>query len=113
MTDDERKSLKQKTLAELDALQERISALEFSVGQIPPDSEMDSATRREALDYKRRCEAEMRAAIARIPRLEATVKRIEAPDYGICVDCDKPIALERLTESPDEFFCEECAANLL
>jgi len=113
MTDDERKSLKQKALAELEALKERISALEFSVGQIPPDSEMDSATRREALDYKRRCEAEMRAAIARIPRLEATVKRIDAPDYGICVDCEKPIDMERLTKSPDEFFCEECAANLL
>lgn len=108
MTNDERKSLKMKVKAEQDALQERVAALEFSISQLPADGEVDSATRRSALDYKRRCEAEIRSAIARVPRLEATLKRIDADDYGICVDCSREIPLERLKETPDEFFCADC-----
>ena len=47
---------------------------------------------------------------AEIRRIDAALARIEAGEYGDCVQCGHPIAEKRLELLPDTPFCANCAA---
>lgn len=55
-----------------------------------------------ALEAERRRDTERR-------RIEQTVRRIEAGDYGFCVACGEPIAAKRLALDPTAPTCIRCA----
>lgn len=42
----------------------------------------------------------------------AALARLEAGDYGICIECDQPIAVARLEFEPSASRCIECASAL-
>lgn len=46
---------------------------------------------------------------AEIRRIDAALARIEAGDYGDCVQCGNPIAEKRLQLLPDTPFCANCS----
>ena len=46
---------------------------------------------------------------AEIRRIDAALARIEAGEYGECVQCGKQIAEKRLQLLPDTPFCANCA----
>ena len=46
---------------------------------------------------------------AEIRRIDAALARIEAGEYGDCVQCGKPIAEKRLQLLPDTPFCANCS----
>ena len=108
MTEDERKSIRRKIEAKIEALRENIAALEFSVKQIPPVDDLDRETRSEAINYKRTCEANIRDSLQKISKLEVAGKRVDAPDYGICIECDKPIEVTKLMLMPETMYCVQC-----
>lgn len=43
-----------------------------------------------------------------IPFIRAALLRMEKGTYGICVDCEDPIALARLETVPGAIRCTEC-----
>jgi len=43
--------------------------------------------------------------------IEAALKRIEEGTYGICTNCGKPIAVERLEALPWATLCIDCKRN--
>ena len=45
-----------------------------------------------------------------LKKIGAALRRIEAGDYGYCLDCDKPIAIQRLTLDPAAILCISCAS---
>ena len=55
-------------------------------------------------------EAERRRK-AELQRIEASLKRIEAGDYGYCVSCGEQIALRRLELDPTLPTCVDCAGS--
>ena len=57
-----------------------------------------------ALEASRRRAAELR-------RIEAALARIDAGDYGICVECGEEIAVRRLEFDPATPHCVECASG--
>lgn len=111
MTEEEKKSIKQKIIADVMVWKEHIEALEFSIRQIPPDQTLDRAVRMEVINHKRRCEADIRTAMAKVSRLEVALKRIGAPGFGICIECEKPIPTERLMRLPETLWCESCGED--
>ena len=108
MTEDERKSIRRKIEAKIEAIRENIAALEVSVRQIPPVDDLDRETRSEAINYKRNCEAQIRDGQQKIKKLEVAEKRVDAPDYGICIECDKPIEVTKLMLMPETMYCVQC-----
>lgn len=108
MTEDDIKTIKNKINATIEALKENIAALEFSVQQLPPLDDLDKTTRQEAISHKRTCEANIRGYMQKISRLEVAIKRVGSPDYGICIECDKPIEITKLKLMPETMYCVEC-----
>lgn len=43
-----------------------------------------------------------------VARIDAALRRLEAGTYGICADCDQPIASERLGALPFAARCRPC-----
>ena len=108
MTEEEKKTLRQKIVATIAAHRENIAALEYSIAQLPPVDDVDRATRTEIMNYKRNCEAQIRGALQKIAKLESATKRVDSPDYGICIECEKPIEMEKLKLIPDTLYCVQC-----
>jgi DnaK suppressor protein len=51
---------------------------------------------------------EQRAALA-LRRIEAALRRCETGEYGLCVECEEPIAVKRLEADPATPLCVQCA----
>jgi len=111
VTEEERKSIKNKISAAMGALKEHMAALEFSIQQLPSADTLDGVTRRELINYKRSCEAAIRDTMKKIKLNEVALKRVDSPDFGLCIDCEKEIFMDRLMEIPDTFYCAECDAD--
>ncbi len=45
---------------------------------------------------------------AELAQADAALARVAQGSYGLCVDCDEPIATERLTAHPAALRCAEC-----
>jgi RNA polymerase-binding transcription factor DksA len=41
--------------------------------------------------------------------LDAALKRLHEPDYGVCIECGKDIGYERLETDPSALHCRGCA----
>lgn len=60
---------------------------------------------------------EQRAELERIIRsrsatplqLELALRRLHAPDYGVCIECRADISYARLEADPDALHCQACA----
>ncbi len=70
-------------------------------------------------DDAREHDAEREVDLARSDRnLEAlrevneALQRLRSPDYGLCIDCGKGIAFDRLQHSPEVLRCIDCQSSL-
>jgi RNA polymerase-binding transcription factor DksA len=41
--------------------------------------------------------------------LDAALKRLHEPDYGVCIECRADIGFERLQSDPSALHCRACA----
>ena len=48
-------------------------------------------------------------ALAEIRQISETLQRMDAGDYGKCMDCGEPISAERLAANPAAELCIDCA----
>ena len=108
MTGEERVSIKLKIKASIEAVEENIASLEFSIQQLPPIDDLDRVTRTNMMSYKRNCEAQIRAAIKKKAQLDVALKRVDSDDFGICIECDKPIEIQKLLLIPETLYCVQC-----
>jgi RNA polymerase-binding transcription factor DksA len=44
----------------------------------------------------------------RLERLETTLRRIDADNFGECFKCENPIAMSRLRITPESIICTTC-----
>lgn len=97
------------------ALESRMKELDARIQQI--DEELDShnskdweelATEREEDEV---LEGMGLSAQAEIRMIKAAIARMDAKEYGICVDCGDTISKERLDVLPYTPFCRVCAAK--
>lgn len=52
--------------------------------------------------------AEVRHALAELTEVDAALERVREGTYGVCVDCDEPIAPARLLAYPTARRCISC-----
>jgi len=71
-----------------------------SVGRLSRMDFMQVQAMAQAVEVRRR---------ARLQRIDAALKRIEAGDYGTCASCDESIPAKRLEIDPATDRCVDCA----
>ena len=111
MTEEEKKSLKDKIAAESATLAATIKSLKEASRPVSPDNAIGRLTRMEAINSKSISEANLASAKARLAGLRAAAARIDDPDFGACTGCGEPIPVKRLLFMPEATRCVECAGG--
>jgi DnaK suppressor protein len=88
-----------------------ISFKELTV-PIPPDNSIGRLTRMEAISSKSINEATLRKSEYTLLKLERALRNIDAPDFGLCRECEEPIPFPRLMILPETDLCVECAEKI-
>jgi RNA polymerase-binding transcription factor len=70
-----------------------------------PEFEEGAQSEHEQFTLARLTDAERREA----GQIDAALARIDAGEYGTCVDCEQEIDPRRLAALPDALLCAECA----
>ena len=111
MDDAQRHALKHKLLAEAESLRaclesgaEAAAPVQLDQASVGRLSRMDAMqSQAMAIETRRRQQLALR-------RIEISLTRIDASDFGYCVDCDEPIDPRRLLLNPTLTCCTRCAS---
>ncbi len=112
MTQEERDEIKVRIETSIHTLKEQIAILEEKVKPIAPDCSLGRLTRLEAMEEQHVNNKIMDESKLRLTRLTNALLRIDKPMFGICIECEEPIEIERMRIRPESVRCVECA-NLL
>src|SRR5690606_6261067 len=96
--------------AELEALQKEIE--ESAALSTPVELDQQSVgrvSRIDAMQMQAMSQAVQRRRASRRVAIQQALKRMEAGEYGFCLDCGEPIALRRLDVDPTFSLCVRCA----
>jgi DnaK suppressor protein len=111
MTSEEREKLKQHIRHRIDAVNGDIAAFKISSAPVSPDNAIGRLTRMEAINSKSINEAALRKARTTRSLLEKALRTIDSKDFGLCRDCEEPIAFARLMAMPEATLCVGCATR--
>lgn len=108
MDKDSKESLKKQIAYEISATKKQIASLEAKTKPISLDCSLGRLTRLEAIGESHVANVTLDSARLRLIHLENALCRVDTPSFGICVDCDEPIAIERLKIRPQSIRCVAC-----
>jgi len=111
MTQNEKDTLKKKIEEEILLTQEQISLLEEKVKPIAPDCSLGRLTRLEAMGEQHVNNKILDESKIKLTRLKNALLRIDTPMFGICIECEEPIGLGRMSIRPESVRCVECAST--
>ncbi|MBD3678645.1 MAG: TraR/DksA family transcriptional regulator [Rhodobacteraceae bacterium] len=94
-------------LARMEELEERLREIETELDAPHTKDWDDQAIEREGDEVMERMGTTGQAEIRKI---QAALQRMDAGEYGFCVDCGDTISDERLDVLPYTPFCKKCAA---
>jgi DnaK suppressor protein len=112
METDQKTELKKNILGKIDSLKADIAAFKAVTKPVSPDSAIGRLTRMEAINSKSINEAALEKAKATMSSLERALARIDDPDFGLCCECEEPIAPARLMALPETELCIRCAEKI-
>jgi DnaK suppressor protein len=108
MTQEERTRIRDQIRHEISTLEKSINTLsELLNGEVQSDAN-DWFTSKESNPSKEINELALEKARQRIVLLSNVLIRVDAPTYGICIKCNKPIPFERLKAVPSTTRCLSC-----
>ncbi|KKL90015.1 hypothetical protein LCGC14_1908900 [marine sediment metagenome] len=110
MTDNEREEIRAAIASQMVEIRANLAAHKESSKPVEPDNAIGRLTRMEAINARHISEAALENALARLARLENTLKRLDTDDYGICSMCDEDIPFKRLMLVPESTRCVSCAS---
>jgi DnaK suppressor protein len=108
MTSEDRLKIKEKIQLDIAKLAIEIKGLEEKTAPIEPDVSLGRLTRMEALNEKSINDAILERSRVQLTQLEGALSRIDRDDFGLCIECDEEIALDRLYLIPQTLKCMEC-----
>jgi DnaK suppressor protein len=68
-------------------------------------------SRQDALQQQAMAKAQDARRAGELLRIKATLERIDAGEFGECVECGEPIAMKRLEINPTTEICVACASG--
>ena len=109
MTPDEKKEIADTIREALADIERQIPPLEEKIRPIAPDCSLGRLTRMEAMGEQEVAQKILRQTRLRQTRLRNALGRIDSEMFGICIDCEEPIGLERMRIRPESVRCVDCA----
>jgi DnaK suppressor protein len=108
LTDDQRREL----AAALEALRDELATDVERTGEgskpVDLDEPIGRLSRMEAMQQQQMAAANRRSLKIRLDQVRAALERIASDDYGLCLECEEPIAYKRLAARPESRFCLRC-----
>jgi DnaK suppressor protein len=111
MTPQEQTQIKTKIITDITHLKEQIIELEEKTQPIAPDCSLGRLTRVEAMSEKAVNDKILDEARVKLKRLQSALTRVDRESFGICIDCEEDIAIERLMIRPESVRCIACASE--
>lgn len=105
----QKNKLKEDIKEKIKAIKEDISSYEQLTKPIPPDDAIGRLTRMEAISSRSIYEDALKKSKNTLSKLERALAKIDDPDFGLCQECEEPIALARLRIMPEADLCIQCA----
>ena len=109
MTTEERLQLKDKIKETIEKTEADIVQLEANTQPIAPENSIGRISRMDAINNKSVAEASLRSARRKLAKLKMALTKIDAPEFGICTRCKRPIPPARLMYMPESTRCVHCA----
>lgn len=109
MTDQEKKDIKAKVLAEIEKTKKSIADYKEMTKPISPENAIGRISRMDAINNKSVMEAALRQAESKLKNLEVVFENMGAQDFGLCQKCQKPIPIGRILLMPQSRYCVNCA----
>lgn len=101
--------MKQIIQNEIAKTERNIEQFKKSTKPVAPDVAIGRLTRMDAIGSKSVTEAGLRQAEDRLNALKYVHSKVDDTDFGICISCKQPIAIERLLVIPESVYCIHCA----
>jgi len=109
MTPKEKALLQKKIEGDIEELLKQIEALQEKAKPIAPDCSLGRLTRMEAMAEQEVSQKILDASNLRLTRLQNALSRIDKPMFGICIECEEDIGIERMKIRPESVRCVACA----
>jgi len=94
-------------------LKKDIASYRLLAKPVSPDNAIGRLTRMEAISSRSINEAALNRTRETLAKLERALTRINAPDFGLCRECEEPIPTARLMALPETELCVRCAGNIV
>jgi DnaK suppressor protein len=111
MTSKEKEIVREKIENDIDTLQRQIALLREKAKPIAPDCSLGRLTRMEAMAEQEVSQKILDESNLRLTRLQNALSRIGKPMFGICIECEEEIGIERMKIRPESVRCVECAGS--
>ena len=112
MREKEKETLKSKIESDIHELQKQIDTLQEKTSPIAPDCSLGRLTRMEAMVEQEVSQKILDESKLRLTRLQNALSRIDKPMFGICIECEEEIGIERMKIRPESVRCVACASDL-
>ncbi len=109
LSEDERNRIRVQINERVAQTEQSIQKLLEQVKPVSADRAIGRITRMDAIQQKSMAEANLREAKVALLNLEAALGLLDNPTFGLCILCQKPIALERILALPQVKKCIHCA----
>lgn len=109
MTHSERHQLREKITNDLESLDKELKALELQLKPIAPDCSLGDLLRAEMMHDQEVLNRAYVEARKRYSRLLYAKEHLEDEKFGVCIECDEPIAFQRVLLMPESRYCVSCA----
>jgi len=109
MHQENKKKIKELIKSEILTLSKQIGILKEKVKPISPDCSLGRLTRLEAMGEQHVNNKVLDEAKLRLTRLNNAILRIDKSMFGVCIECEEEIGLERMSIRPESVRCVNCA----
>ena len=109
MTIEERAKIKAKIIKDLEFVHHEIDDLQDKTAPIAPDCSLGRLTRQEMIQEQQVAEHALHEAEIRLNKLTFALSKVDSESFGLCMECEDDIPIERLKLVPESVYCMECA----
>jgi DnaK suppressor protein len=109
MNQEAKKQIKEQIQRDIVALEEQIRLLERRCQPIPLDCSLGNPERFEAIYEQEVNQKILRENRTHLSHLTHTLTQIDKESFGICIECEDEIPLERMLIRPEGIRCVGCS----